>query len=760
MIFYWLFSIIAQVVFTIASKILILIDDISKYNFFSQGTINDFTNKVYVIIGVLMLFKLVISAVQYIVNPDMFDDKNKGLGAVLKKSIIVVVLLAIVPSIFALAMEIQSDIIDQIPKIIFGNNNYSIQNASENISMTVMSSFLNAKEGRSPSKYLESVGDFSSVATDGCGSISLVPASWANAITGEWCNYDYIVLLSPIAGVFLVYILISMTIDIATRAIKLGIVQILAPIPITSYITDEKKTTNWAKTSVQIYADLFIRLGVIYLVIYIIQVVMRDMFTSTGYEALRQGMAGATTRTPDSLEMGLIKVIIVIALLLFAKNAPKFITELLGLKGAGEGFNDMFKRAGGLFGASIGGLRTARSNFTTQKERYAGKGYGKGRQIAEGLRSAAIGVTSETGRGMLLAAQGKGFKDVRDTAFKKSIEARNRRIDREDNLYDDEYGYFDYKRDVRREKIGIPNTASFYEGVNKNLSQIRSSVDSQVSHGLKKLEDVKGQVFKSTDPKGFGTVTSMDTNGNTIVQQINEMSLATARARANAEIGSYYIDDEAMVNQRRVNLINKQHTEVVNLSQQITNAVNKQNAAIAAGKSQTEIDALGRIVQQLQTRYDSALQKENNMRNDDNLGKIKVTDEIRGQWDVLVHTLEKQARFQNEATLLAKGDVDAVVGNEKTLGLLRNNVNLDNDSLVQEAFKSLKANGSKFGSISELITALSHKNAKGGYDVDPSTIEAAKVISETLVRATNERAQINAERSKRTSQAISNEKNK
>ena len=385
MIFYWLFSMIAQVVFTISSKILVLIDDLSKYNFFSQGTINDFTSKVYVIIGVLMLFKLVISAVQYIVNPDMFDDKSKGLGAVLKKSIIVVILLAIVPSIFTFAMEIQGDVVEQIPKVIFGNRNYSVSEASENISMTIMSSFLNAKEGRTTSKVLDSVADFSAVATDGCGSISLLPSSWINAITGEWCNYDLMVLLSPIAGVFFAYILISLTIDVATRTIKLGIVQILAPIPITEYITDEKKMTNWAKTSVQIYVDLFIRLAVIYLIIYIIQVVMKDAFGSSGYEALRQGVSGATGRNPDALELGLIKIVIIGALLLFAKNAPKFITELLGLKGAGEGFNDMFKRAGGLFGATVSTPGRFAATRKNEMNRLAQK-YGDGKSYNEMTR--------------------------------------------------------------------------------------------------------------------------------------------------------------------------------------------------------------------------------------------------------------------------------------------------------------------------------------------------------------------------------------
>ena len=480
MIFYSLFSIIAQVVFTIASKILILIDDLSKYNFFNQGTINDFTSKVYVIIGVLMLFKLVISAVQYIVNPDMFDDKNKGLGAVLKKSIIVVILLAIVPSIFTLAMEIQGDVVEQIPKVIFGNRNYSVSSASDDISMTIMSSFLNVKDGRTTSKVLNSVGDFNAVATDGCGSISLLPASWANAITGEWCNYDLMVLLSPIAAVFFAYILISLTIDVATRTIKLGIVQILAPIPITEYITDEKKMTNWAKTSVQIYVDLFIRLAVIYLIIYIIQVVLHDMFGTSGYEALRQGVSGATGRNPDTLELGLIKIIIIAALLLFAKNAPKFITELLGLKGAGEGFNDMFKRAGGLFGATTAGLTGGLANYQNRIRSAKGKwdantSFGKKmRDRLSAVGSAGAGMTSATFRGGRASLNGKGFKEAFNTGHKGAITARqNREMDQMN-----EVGNWDRIKTRYQDFMGLDTAESLAENKQKAYSTLHQDVGS------------------------------------------------------------------------------------------------------------------------------------------------------------------------------------------------------------------------------------------------------------------------------------------
>lgn len=497
MVFYWLFSMIAQVVFSIASKIFVLIDDMSKYNFFSQGTINDFTSKVYVIIGVLMLFKLVISAVQYIVNPDMFDDKNKGLGAILKKSIIVVVLLAIVPSIFTFAMEVQGDIVDQIPKVIFGNQNYSMADASENISMTVMSSFLQVRNGKTATKVLNSVGDFSSVAMEGCDN------NWLslNLISGSECVHEPTVLITPIVGVFFVYILISLVIDVATRTIKLGIVQILAPIPITGYITDEKKLSNWAKTSVQIYVDLFIRLAVIYLIVYIIQVVLRDMFASTGYEALMNGMSGAINRTPDSLEIGLIKIVIIAALLLFAKNAPKFITELLGLKGAGEGFNDMFKRAGALPGALTNPFRTAVANTRNAWKNNGDMGESFGAKMRRALNASKHGLGG-LAKGTLDAAQGFAAGDnwskmndrFHKSANKSNIRSSAAYMKRTSRMNADEQSqeiqdrrneletYFRNQgidiNDAKNNSRGVATSAfqTYYSDLNSRISTLRQNI--------------------------------------------------------------------------------------------------------------------------------------------------------------------------------------------------------------------------------------------------------------------------------------------
>lgn len=477
-IFYIIFAGISSMIFTVINGLFVLIDDIARYNFFSAETINDFTSKIYVIIGVLMLFKLVISAVQYIVNPDMFDDKNKGLGAVLKKSIIVVILLAIVPSIFQLAMEIQGDIIDQIPKVIFGNKSYNTGSAGKDISSTVVRSFIVPKDGYEEiSVEVKDEEDIRSVITDGCSTNFLSKDFWG----GNGCKYNlWWILLIPVVGVFLIYILVSLVIDVATRTIKLAIVQILAPIPITAYITDEKKLTNWATTSVQIYVDLFIRLAVIFLIVYIMQVVLKDMFVSSGYDNFTNSISSATGRRPEGIEIVLVKMVIVIALLLFAKNAPKFITDLLGLKGAGEGFNDMFKRAGGLFGATTAGLTGGLANYQNRmrnaksdRAKWDGLSFGQKMKARAGaLGSAGAGMTSATFRGGRASLNGKGLKEAFNTGHKGAVTARqNREMDNMNNV-----SSWDRVKTRYQDFMGLDTNESLAENRQKAYSTLHQDV--------------------------------------------------------------------------------------------------------------------------------------------------------------------------------------------------------------------------------------------------------------------------------------------
>ena len=665
-ILYRIFAELDRIVYSIVSQIFLVISDISKYNFFSAETISDFLGRVYVVLGVLMLFKVVIAAVQYLVNPDLFDDKNKGFAAILKKTLIVVVLLAVVPAIFNFAVEVENTIVDAIPKAIFGNadetSNSSMEDIGKSLSLSLFKSFVSAKTDKVDNKVgytidnLDDPGNIPNLVLDGCNAA--VIWEFDKFMSGAKCNYNYMFWLSPVIGLFMVYILGSMTIDIGIRVIKFGIVRILAPIPIASYIDDEKKFNNWVKTSIQIYTDLFIRLGVVYFVVYFLKNILGDFLLTTGYP---QDLANQIGHVPQGLELIIVKVLIIIALLLFAKNAPKFICDLLGFEGANESIGDMFKRAGGLFGSTVGGFRTARSNYTTQKERAIGKGQ-KHPKLA-GLKSAAAGLGSGIGRGMLMAGQGKGFNDVRQNAFQNAIKARNSRNDRVDNLYNTRnadgtkmerydqngklnesyYGYSDYRRDVRRERMGIPTSTAFTKVKYDVVDKIAQDAGAEKSFGATKMNETPNEikVTRKIDDKNY------------------DFTIATARAYAAIQVGTkaqrwdgvdviWSVDDQAKAMQIQQEV--EKRTSYVKVAKLIANddptsKMNRDKTILEIKSNRTSIDT-----DTLKTVYESLVKA-------GKLPKSVIGEEKDFTVDKIISLLEKTPAKGDDAAIEQFADI-------------------------------------------------------------------------------------------------------
>ena len=57
-----------------------LLIKIAKTSILSQADILDMSKRVYNFLAIFMTFKIAFSLITYIVNPDDFSDKNKGLG--------------------------------------------------------------------------------------------------------------------------------------------------------------------------------------------------------------------------------------------------------------------------------------------------------------------------------------------------------------------------------------------------------------------------------------------------------------------------------------------------------------------------------------------------------------------------------------------------------------------------------------------------------------------------------------------------------
>lgn len=228
--------------------------------------------------------------------------------------------------------------------------------------------------------------------------------------------FAYMPFISTIVGIVFIVIMISFTIDIAVRAIKLAVLRLIAPIPIISYMdpngSKDSGFNSWVKTLTQTYLDLFIRLASVYFVIYLIQ----DMIANGIY----------MNKTMDAV--GVISFIFIcIGLFLFAKEAPKFLQSAIGMKSEpmnifGTALGRGAALAGGV-GSFAAGMKASRLSDETRQA--AGENvnpdsiFNKGKHLLAGFAGGIGGV------GAGLSAVG-GAKDHHSQAAIEAMQKRNR----------------------------------------------------------------------------------------------------------------------------------------------------------------------------------------------------------------------------------------------------------------------------------------------------------------------------------------------
>lgn len=329
---------------------------------FSEASINQFANRIYVLVGMIMLFRVTISLINYLINPDAIKDKTEGAGNVAKNVIITLVLIIIVPYAFNFAYNLQYAIIDDniIPNIILGRNNDKIEEMKISISDQKWKTGNN--KGKEICKDIDKVeidsnGDYMALMTflpffqvnDGFLRISSIDSEDQNILSNycagnsvgsllaggdipfySWTYksfstnqevyvIDYSILFSTIAGVIVALLLLSFCFDIAVRSIKLGFLEIFAPIPIISYIDPKSGKSGlfkkWLTEVGKTWVSLFIRLATLYFAIYIIKLVNDSEIDYADEKTKIWAM-----------------LFLIIGALMFAKQAPKLIEDLLGIK--------------------------------------------------------------------------------------------------------------------------------------------------------------------------------------------------------------------------------------------------------------------------------------------------------------------------------------------------------------------------------------------------------------------------------------------
>lgn len=331
----------------------------------TQGIVN----RISLIIGLFMVFRVTFAFVQYIVDPDAMLDKKKGAANIIKKIIISIILLGSTSTLFNLAFKAQDLIIDNqiIGKIIFNSsssNGYdsdSLYSAPENpstfggrLSAEVFSAFYRLNPEASPKNSVQEEckewltnndsdhgkSKLKEKIAQNKGALSGYKNSPAAICLNEQDSSDkYIVdfdaggFLALVFGIAVLYTIFIFTIQVGVRAIQLAYLQIIAPIPIIMYITPkgDEQLKKWGQQCSTTFLDFFMRCTIIYFAILVIQNIWEPGFIGK--------LLSAGTESSNGWETMYVGVIMIIAVLTFAKKVPNLIKEIFPSLGGAAGFD-------------------------------------------------------------------------------------------------------------------------------------------------------------------------------------------------------------------------------------------------------------------------------------------------------------------------------------------------------------------------------------------------------------------------------------
>lgn len=366
-----------------AYKLLMIISDT---NLFSSNAIEEFGERIYVLIGIFMLFKLTFSLVNYLINPDDFSSKEKGGTKLVTNVMLVLLFIPTFPFLFKQAYELQGMLLKNhvLDRIILGVSSTSVEENDEigSLSFEVFTAFFQPNTKIEKMKSCENLyaspvdinTNKINVSPDCLNAINSIVGSGSGEIVEKAINekdiselftwkfisakengefvFNYNFLISTITGAIVAVIMINFCIDAAVRSVKLGFLQLIAPIPILSYV-DPKSSKDgvfkrWLTTVIKTYLDLFIRLAAIFFAIFVISLVSK-------YDIQR-------ISTGETITFGnhpFVKIFIILGALIFAKQLPKLISDITGMKFDGGDFslNPMKKISSSPFAAAaVGGV--------------------------------------------------------------------------------------------------------------------------------------------------------------------------------------------------------------------------------------------------------------------------------------------------------------------------------------------------------------------------------------------------------------------
>lgn len=362
---------IDSIAYGLIDNIYNLIDVLASGTLFEENTILTIMNNTYIVISIFALFRIALILVNAMINPDKLNDKENGIGSVLRNLVIMFVLLIFTPMLFREAYYIQKTVVDNhyISKI-FNGKVESSDNPGKTMQRIALQALIHPDtDVHTPGGTVPEIANFQGgkyVPGSECGGDceEAINDYNANILTGDqdlWSTftkhigktekvdgetvyvYTYTFLVTFVVGVFITYVLASMAIDIAVRSVELAVLQIISPLFIVTFIDPKSAKSgpfhNWLKTVGKTYASLFIKLGVLELMIMFVSLIPKITLFDD-----KSGLKFWGT------------LVVLLAILIFAKKAPKWIGEMIGVDGENSGIGGLGKKIGSA--ALVGGALT------------------------------------------------------------------------------------------------------------------------------------------------------------------------------------------------------------------------------------------------------------------------------------------------------------------------------------------------------------------------------------------------------------------
>lgn len=524
---------ICKLIYWLIANLYELFLNVSSVQFLQESNLRPIYQRITLMLSIIMIFYVTFQTVKYIIQPDTITDKEQGTSKVVQKMIIVVVLIAMVPQIFSMAYTLQNSILRNqlFSKVILGKESVNVATYGRSFSANLFSLFyyvdeeywkdeypdikdLKCEDTSAPCKLLVDTNISTLASTGhltyldvGLNSEADHPDESGEDQTVYAIKFDG--WLAVAVGLFVCYMLLLYCIDAGTRVAQLAFLQIIAPIPIIGYLSPKKDGIfeKWLKQCTTTYLDLFLRMGVIYIVLLLTEILGNAYHNNT----LLSGLGGVSSEMKFFIYIAL-----VVGLLAFAKRAPKMLQELFPKMGA----------ASGSLGLSLKDRTegiTSLAKGANNIRKGAAKYVGYGRQAIGGAAGFTAGLVAGRGRiGAAVAGAKEGFDKKHKGLAGGSVINRARKAAAAG-------GRVRQNRKDIRANGGTPFGAEHRQEHYKNIAQEQ---DRKVSQ-LENMQNKKKAVAEAVDGLKFRK--QMETMGEAIDKADPAAGKAWGGVKKNAE---------------------------------------------------------------------------------------------------------------------------------------------------------------------------------------------------------------------------------